>query len=191
MTTTVGLVFKNGVVLGTDSRATMGRMIACKDAQKVYRLTDNIAMTTAGGVGDAQTLVRNLSAEFNLMQLRSGKPVNIKAAATFLSNVLSNNRGFPFEVQLLLAGVDNNGPSLFSVDAVGGVTKEVVTSTGSGSPTAFGVLEDRFKPEMDEKDAIALARRAVESAKARDSASGNAIQICVITKDGLTINEEG
>jgi proteasome beta subunit len=189
MTTTVGLVFKEGVVLGTDSRATMGRMIACKDAQKVYKLTENIAMTTAGGVGDAQTLVRNLSAEYNLIQLRTGKQVTVNAAATFLSNVLSNNRGFPFEVQLLLAGVDKNGPSLFSVDAVGGITKESVTATGSGSPTAYGVLEDRFKSDMSEEDAIALAKRAVEAAKARDSASGNAIQICVITKEKINITE--
>jgi proteasome beta subunit len=190
MTTTVGMVFKDGVVLGTDSRATMGRMIACKGAQKVYKLTENIAMTTAGGVGDAQTLVRTLSAELNLIQLRTNKQVTVKAAATFLSNVLASNKYVPFEVQLLLAGIDINGPSIYSIDSAGGATKEKLTATGSGSPTAYGVLEDRFKEGLTEEQATTLVKRAVEAAKARDSASGNAIQVCVITKNKLVIEEE-
>ena len=57
-TTTVGLVCKDGVVMGADMRATMGHLIAHKETQKLFRIDNHIAMTIAGCVGDAQVLVR-------------------------------------------------------------------------------------------------------------------------------------
>ncbi len=62
-TTTLGIVFKDGVILATDKRATMGYMIASKKAKKVYKVADRIGLTTAGGVGDAQQLARILTVE--------------------------------------------------------------------------------------------------------------------------------
>ena len=71
-TTTVGLVFSDGVVLATEKRATMGYFIASKKAKKVYQISDRIGMTTAGGVGDAQQLARVMTVESSLYQIRRG-----------------------------------------------------------------------------------------------------------------------
>jgi proteasome beta subunit len=183
-TTTVGLIFKDGVVLATDKRATMGYFIASKNAKKVYQIADRIGMTTAGGVGDAQQLVRVMTVECNLYNMRRGKSMTVGAASTLLSNILNNNRYFPFYVQLLVGGMDETGPHLFSVDAMGGATKEDdVVATGSGSPTAYGILEDRYKPGMNEEDAVSLGVRAVRAAMKRDVATGEGVQAVVITKD--------
>ncbi len=183
-TTTIGLVFSNGVVLATEKRATMGYMIASKKAKKVYQVADRIGMTTAGGVGDAQQLARILTVECNLYQIRRSRPITVGATATLLSNYLNQNRYFPYYVQLLVGGVDEHGPSVYSVDAMGGATKEEeIVATGSGSPMAYGVLEDRFVPNMTRDEAIDIAIRALKSAMKRDAGSGEGIHIVIITKE--------
>ena len=183
-TTTIGLVFSNGVILATEKRATMGYMIASKKAKKVYQVADRIGMTTAGGVGDAQQLARILTVECNLYQIRRSRPITVGATATLLSNYLNQNRYFPYYVQLLVGGVDESGPSVYSVDAMGGATKEEeIVSTGSGAPMAYGVLEDRFTPNMSEDVAVDLAIRGLTSAMKRDAGSGEGIHVVVITKD--------
>src|SRR5512137_131867 len=183
-TTTIGIVFAGGVILATEKRATMGLMIASKKAKKVYQIAERIGMTTAGGVGDAQQLARILTVECNLYQIRRSRGITVGAAATLLSNYLNQNRYFPYYVQLLVGGIDDSGPSVYSVDAMGGATKEEeIVATGSGSPMAYGVLEDRFKPGMTEAEAIELAIRGLKSAMKRDAGSGEGIHVVVITKD--------
>jgi len=192
-TTTVGIVFSDGVVLATERRATMGNMIASKTAKKVYQIADRIGMTTAGGVGDAQQLARLMQVECSLYEIRRGRPMTVGAAATLLSNVLNQNRMYPYYVQLLVGGYDKNGASVYSVDALGGASREDdIVATGSGSPFAYGVLEDRFAKDMSEEEAVDLAKRALKSAMRRDSASGESICIVVITKDKYQeYSEEG
>jgi len=183
-TTTVGIVFKDGVVLATERRATMGTLIASKKAKKVHAITNHIGMTIAGGVGDAQQLVRTLNVECNLYEIRRGQEISVVATATILSNYLNQNRFTPYYVQLLVGGVDKNGPSIYSVDAAGGATlEEDFVSTGSGSTTAYGVLEDRFSTEMSESEAVELAVRALRAAMRRDAASGEGYNVVVITRD--------
>jgi len=183
-TTTIGVVFAGGVILATEKRATMGYMIASKKAKKVYQIADRIGMTTAGGVGDAQQLARILTVECNLYQIRRSRPITVGAAATLLSNYLNQNRYFPYYVQLLVGGVDVNGPSVYSVDAMGGATKEEeIVATGSGSPMAYGVLEDRYRKGMTENEAIDIAVRGLTSAMKRDAGSGEGIYVVVITKE--------
>jgi proteasome beta subunit len=183
-TTTVGLVFAGGVILATEKRATMGYMIASRKAKKVYRIADRIGMTTAGGVGDAQQLARILTVECNLYQIRRTRPITVGASATLLSNYLNQNRYFPYYVQLLVGGIDESGPSVYSVDAMGGATKEdEIVATGSGSPMAYGVLEDRYRSDMSEDEAIETAVRALKSAIKRDAGSGEGIHVVVITQE--------
>ncbi len=184
-TTTVGLVFDDGVVLATEKRATMGYMIASKRAKKVYQIAERIGMTTAGGVGDAQQLARVITVECSLYQIRRGRNMTVAAAATLLSNILNNNRYYPFYVQLLVGGMDEAGAGLYSVDAMGGATSEEdIVATGSGSPMAYGVLEDRYKKGLNEEEAVSLAVRAIRSAIKRDAGSGEGVHVVVITKEG-------
>ncbi|HTY15058.1 MAG TPA: archaeal proteasome endopeptidase complex subunit beta [Methanoregulaceae archaeon] len=183
-TTTVGLVFSDGVVLATEKRATMGYFIASKRAKKVYQIADLIGMTTAGGVGDAQQLARIMTVECSLYQIRRGRPIAVGAASTLLSNVLNANRYYPYYVQLLVGGIDDSGPSVYSVDAMGGATREEdIVATGSGSPGAYGVLEDRYHRDMNEEEAMELAIRSIRAAMRRDAGSGEGIHVVVITRD--------
>jgi len=190
-TTTLGIVCDNGVILATEKRATMGHFIASRDAKKVYQIDDLVAMTTAGSVGDAQRLVKWMQVETKLYRMRRGEPMTIKGIATLLSNILGGSRYYPFLVQLIIGGVDKNGPSIYSIDAIGGVIDEKkAVSTGSGSPIAYGVLEDRYYDKMPLEEGVELAIRALHNAMKRDAASGDGIEVVKITKDGyLNIQE--
>lgn len=183
-TTTIGLVCKDGIVLASDRRATMGYFIASKDIDKIYPVSDRIAMTIAGSVGDAQTLIRWMTAELKLYQLKHEKPATVEAAATLLANILTQYKFFPFFVQLLIGGVDER-PRLFSVDMLGGITEEKYTSTGSGSPIAFGVLEELYRAEKDVESNLPIAAKAVAAAMKRDAASGERVDLVVVSKGGF------
>lgn len=186
-TTTVGIVCKDGVVLATEQRATMGNFIASKTAKKVYQIDDLVAMTIAGSVGDAQQIVRIMNVESKLYKMRRKESMTIKGFTTLLSNMLNGQRYYPYMVQLLVGGYDKNGPSIYSLDAMGGNIEETrAVSTGSGSPMAYGVLEDRYREDMSTEEGVELAARALHNAMKRDSASGENIDVVVITKDKYT-----
>lgn len=183
-TTTVGLVCTDGIVLASDRRATMGYLIASKDIDKIYPVGDHIAMTIAGGVGDAQTLIRWMTSEIKLYELKNEKKISIEAAATLLANILSQYKFYPFFVQLLIGGVDERS-RLFSVDMLGGITEESVTSTGSGSPIAYGVLEELYQEGKSTEENMRIAAKAVSAAMKRDAASGENVDLVLVTKSGF------
>ncbi len=186
-TTTVGILFRDGVVLASETKSTLGYLVASKTSQKIYPVDDKIAVTTAGGSGDTQALIRIVRAEINLYKLTRSAEFTVKAVASLLSNILSNNRYYPFMAMLIIGGVDKYGPHLYSTDAVGGTEDEdKFTATGSGSPMAFGVLEDSYRDGLTREEAVRLAVRAVRSAKERDIGSGGLwIDVVVMDKNGM------
>jgi len=125
-TTTIGVVCNDGVVLATDTRATMGFFVAHKHAKKVYKIDDHLAMTIAGAVGDAQNVVDILKANAQLYKLETKKRMPISAAARLVANMLFSSRGFPLLLQALIGGVDDSGSRLFAIDPLGSVTEEKV-----------------------------------------------------------------
>lgn len=186
-TTTVALKGTDGVVMAADMRASMGYLIANKEAEKVNIIDDHMAMTIAGSVGDAQTLIRWMKAETSLYKMNNKKGMTIKAASTLLANILQGNKYYPFMVQLLLGGYDDDGPSIYSLDAIGGVTTEKFTSTGSGSPIAYGLLESQYKEGLTVKELLPLAVKSISVAMKRDIATGDGINLISITKNGYVI----
>jgi len=183
-TTTVGIVCSDGVVMAADRRATMGYFIANKETQKIFPIDKHMGMTVAGGVGDAQMLVRLLQAEANLYRLDKKKPMPVKAATTLLANLLNQYKFMPFYVQLLVGGIDEK-PLIFNLDPVGGVTDEKFVSTGSGSLTAYGYLEDHYRENRPAKENLRIAAKAISIAIRRDAGTGESIDLVSITKTGF------
>ena len=182
-TTTVGVVCTDGVILSSDTRVTMGYFVAHKQGKKIYQIDDHIAMTISGGVADAQYVVEVLKVNAKLYKLNNGRPMPIKAASRLVGNVLFSARG-GLMAQILVGGVDSTGPHVFSLDPFGSLIEETCVATGSGSPVAYGVLEDKFNEGSEIKDMLPVVVRAVDSAMKRDIASGDNYDIAVITKDG-------
>ncbi|MEK6902228.1 MAG: proteasome subunit beta [archaeon] len=185
-TTTLGIRIKDAVILAADQKATMGYFAADLDAQKVYRLTDKIGITIAGGSGDAQTLVRFLRSQAKLYEIERQNSITTKALVTFIANILSGNRYYPFMVQFIVGGYTGQ-PMLYSMDAVGSIADVTdYTVTGSGSEFAMGVLDTQYQASMKKDDAIKLAIRAISASKKRDIMSGgHSFTIMVIDSNGI------
>lgn len=187
-TTTLGVVCKDGVVVAADQQATLGYIVSAKEVKKIFRIADRICLTLAGDVGDAQALVRLLQAELKLYQLEE-KELTVKAAGTLISNILrSAYKSFrPELVQLLLAGHDSRGPSLYSLGPAGSLIEDKAYAfTGSGSVIAVGVLEDKYKKDMSIDEGVNLVVRSIRAARERDIATGGKrLNIMIVTSKGV------
>ncbi len=183
-TTTVGIIAKDGVVLATESKATIGNLISDKHVKKIIQIDEHIAITTAGSVGDVQVIGRFLASEAKMYRVERRRKIPVGALATLLSNVLNSNRFFPYLGQFILAGYDTQ-PKLYELDPIGGMIEKKYSATGSGSPIAYGILEDGYQEDMNVEDGIKLTIRAIKAASERDAFSGGNINLAVITKKGF------
>lgn len=183
-TTTIGVVCKDGVILASDTRVTMGYFVAHKKGKKVYKIDDHLAMTISGVVADAQRTVDILKANARLYKLNNGRRIPISSAARLIANLLFSSRFAPMIAQVLVGGMDDAGPHVFSLDPFGSLTEEKCVATGSGSPIAYGVLEDKYKENMTIETLLPIVARAVNSAMKRDAASGDSFDVVVIDEEG-------
>jgi len=184
-TTTVGLVCKDAVILGTCRRATMSYFVASKTAEKLHKIQEHLYMTIAGGVADAMYLVDVLRAETAIYQLKEEAPIKVKSAGKMLSNILYQNKMYPFQVGLILGGVTEvEGPTLLNLGAYGSILPEKFCAVGSGQNFSYGVLEAKYKDGLSINAGKELIVKAVTSSIIRDMASGNGIDIAIIKKDG-------
>ena len=147
-TTTIGVVCIDGVILASDTRVTMGFYVAHKHGKKVYKIDNHLGMTIAGTVADAQKVVDILIANAHLYRINMNRPIPVSSAARIIANLLFSARYLPLSTQVLIGGVDDTGPHVFNLDPYGSLHEEKSVATGSGSPLAFGVLEDQYKEGM-------------------------------------------
>lgn len=185
-TTTVGLRTDSGVVIATDRRASMGgRMVSSKNVVKVEEIHPTAAMTLVGSVGGAQSFIRTMRSEASLYETRRGEPMSITALATLAGNIARGS--IPDPIHPIIAGVDDDGGHVLSVDPAGGVMEDTYTVTGSGSQFAYGHLEQVYDEDMSMGEARKAATEAVITASERDTASGNGLALATITSDGVSI----
>jgi len=192
-TTTIGVVCEDGVILASDTRVTMGFYVAHKFGKKVYKIDEHIGMTIAGTVADAQKVVDILIANAQLYRINLNRPMPVNSAARLVANLLFSNRYIPLATQVLVGGVDDTGPHVFNLDPYGSLTEEKSVATGSGSPIAYGVLEDKYREGMRVDEVLPIIVKAVNAAMKRDVASGNNYNVTVIDKSGyreLTAEEK-
>jgi len=183
-TTTIGVVARDGVILASDTRVTMGSMVAHKRGKKVYRIDDRLAMTISGNVADAQRTVEILKANARIYRLENKRPMPVKTAARFVANLFFSARLTPYIAQILVGGVDDSGPRIYALDPFGSLTEEKCVATGSGSPIAYGVLEDKYKEDLPISEALLIVVNSVASAMKRNVATGDSFDVAVIDEKG-------
>jgi len=183
--TTIGLIFKDGVLLASEKRISYGYLVVSKVGKKVFKIADHIGAACAGLVSDMQVLVREVEAYGNLFQLDVGRSVSVRSAAKLMSNLLFNRRLSPLITQTIVGGVDSEGASLYSLDPLGSVLPDKYTVVGSGTEIAMGVVEDGYEDNMNQQQAKELVIRAMKSAISRDIMSGDGIDFLIITQQGI------
>ena len=186
-TTTVGIKAKDGVVLCADMRASAGYFIANNNTMKIQKIDEHAGMTMAGGVADAQNITDILRYHANIHRIEKQEPIPIKSLTRLTSLIFHQNRGYPFIADILVGGYDNAGPALFNIDMFGSVEEKTYVTTGSGSPVAYGVLEEEYRDDLIVEEAKVIALRAVKAAITRNIGTGDGINVSIIDKDGFRL----
>ncbi|RXH85494.1 hypothetical protein DVH24_009315 [Malus domestica] len=206
-TTTLAFIFKDGVMVAADSRASMGGYISSQSVKKIIEINPYMLGTMAGGAADCQFWHRNLGIKCRLHELANKRRISVTGASKLLANILYSYRGMGLSVGTMIAGWDETGPGLYYVDSEGGRLKGMRFSVGSGSPYAYGVLDNgnyltlcilcyapvilltqvdyaRYRYDMSVEEAAELARRAIYHATFRDGASGGVASVYHVGPNG-------
>ena len=191
-TSLVGIVCKDGVVMGGDRRVTAGSIVMSKDTSKVVQINDYIIASWTGGAADAQLTHKIIAAELRLKELSTKVRPSVKEAANLLAMMIYRNirtpSMIPNIVGTLIAGIDPDGKaSLYTIEPAGGVyiVKDYDANFSSGMPYILGLLERQYKKDLSVKEGTELAKECLKASTQRDSASGNGIDVFTITKDGI------
>ncbi len=180
----VAIKCKDGVVLGNDRRATWGYTVTNKMTRKVFKITDYIGLTAYGLIGDFQILVKILRAQANLYLLDADERISTKSMGKMVSNYLYSRKMMPLLTNLVVAGMDKDGPKLYTLDALGSLMPEDYGTTGTGMLLSIGILEAEYKPAMTITAGEKLVEKAIRNAIKRDVMSGNGLDLLTITEKG-------
>jgi proteasome beta subunit len=182
--TAVGITFEGGVVFASEQRIAFGNFLVSKTTKKTFEITPKVGATCAGLVADMQILSLQIAALAKIRKMEIKREVPPNSVAKMMSNMMYERRYFPLLTQVIVGGVVDK-PVLYTLDPLGSVLPDEYAAVGTGAEMALGVLDPQFKSNMTKDEAVDLAKKAVRSASLRDSASGDGLDIMVITKDGI------
>jgi proteasome beta subunit len=183
--TTIGLVYNDGVILASEKRLAYGSFVLSKAVKKTFKIVDNVGAACAGLVSDMQSLANEATAYAKLYELEVKRRISVRSASKLLSTLLFENRLIPLLTQTIVGGVDENGPSLYVLDPLGSVIQDDYATVGSGSEIAIGIIEAGYKKGLSLQEAEELVIKAMKAAMARDAASGDGIDLMIITDKGI------
>nr|KAF6315209.1 proteasome 20S subunit beta 7 [Myotis myotis] len=183
-TTIAGVVYRDGIVLGADTRATEGMVVADKNCSKIHFISPNIYCCGAGTAADTDMTTQLISSNLELHSLSTGRLPRVVTANRMLKQMLFRYQGY-IGAALVLGGVDVTGPHLYSIYPHGSTDKLPYVTMGSGSLAAMAVFEAKFRPDMEEEEAKKLVSEAIAAGIFNDLGSGSNIDLCVISKSKL------
>ncbi|XP_031560032.1 proteasome subunit beta type-7-like [Actinia tenebrosa] len=183
-TTIAGIVFKDGVILGADTRATEDTIVADKNCAKIHYIAPNIYCCGAGTAADTENVTDLISSQIQLHSLSTGRQARVVTSLRMLKQRLFRYQGY-VSAALVLGGVDFTGPKLHTVYPHGSTDSLPYVTMGSGSLAAMSVFESRYKPDMELEEAKQLVRDGIAAGIFNDLGSGSNVDLCVITKEGV------
>ncbi len=182
--TAVGITFDGGVVLASEKRIAFGNFLVSKSSKKTFPITSKVGATCAGLVADMQILSLQIAALAKIRKMELKRDIPPNTIAKMMSNMMYERRYFPLLTQVIVGGVVDK-PIMYTLDPLGSVLPDEYAAVGTGAEMALGVLDPQFKQNMTKDEAIDLAKKAVRSAALRDSASGDGLDVLVITAEGI------
>ena len=182
--TAVGIAFSGGVVLAAEKRVTYGTFVMSRSGKKVFKITDKVGAACAGMVADMQVLIKEVSLYTKIREMELGRPLPPNSIAKLMSVIMYERRFYPLMTQVIVGGVGYDRNAIYSLDPLGSVIPDDYTAAGSGAEMAIGIIESEYRKELSEEEAKELALKSIKSAIRRDAASGDGVDLLVITENG-------
>ena len=183
-TTTIGLKFKEGVILLVDKRVP-SKLVEPKSIEKIYDVDEHIGCATSGLVADARILVDQARKDAQIHKITYGENVGIESLVKKICDFKQNYTQYggvrPFGTALLMAGVDDIGIHLFETDPSGALVAYKAGCIGSGRPVVMDMFEKEFKDGMKYEDAVVLGLKALAAAS-EEKLSPSTVEVGVVEK---------
>lgn len=179
--TAVGISFSDGVVLAAEKRVSYGNFVINKHTRKIFSVTESVGAACAGMIADMQVLVRQVEALAKIRKLETRRNVATNSVAKLMSVIMFERRFFPLLTQVIVGGVETKS-RIYTLDPLGSLLPDDYASVGTGAEMALGVLDSEYKSSLTAKQSKELALKAIRASVQRDSASGDGIDLLVITK---------
>ena len=183
-TTTVGLKFKDGVVLIVDKRIT-SQLIEPSSIEKIFKLDDHVGCATSGLVADARVLVDRARIDAQMNRVTYDEYIEVetlvKKICDFKQTYTQYGGVRPFGTALLLAGRDSTGVHLFETDPSGALMSYKATAIGAGRAQVMEMFEADYRESISRDDAIALGLKALHRAT-EGKLNASALEIGIVTK---------
>ena len=185
-TTTVGLKFKDGVILIVDKRIS-SKLILTDLIEKMYQIDDHIGITTSGLVADARQLVDKARVQCQVNKMTYGDSIAVttlvKKMCDFMQSFTQYGGARPFGTALLIAGVDDEGIHLFETDPSGAYQSYQAGAIGRGRSTVIDHFENHWKLNMTKNAAIKLGLEALRESL-EDDLNRETVEIAVVDSNG-------
>ena len=181
--TAVGITFNEGVVFASERRIAYGNFVVSKTTKKTFVITPHVGAACAGLVADMQILSLQIAALAKIRRMEIKRDVPPNTVAKMMSNMMYERRFFPLLTQVIVGGLVDK-PTIYTLDPLGSVLPDDYAAVGTGAEMALGILDQQYKKELTEDQAVDLAVKSVRAASMRDSASGDNIDVLVMNKDG-------
>lgn len=184
--TAVGIAFADGVVLAAEKRVSFGTYVVSRSGKKIFKITERVGAACAGMVADMQILMRQVESIARLKSFEIRREVPPNSIGKLVSVLLFERRYFPLLTQIIIGGIDvyTEKPAIYTLDPLGSILPDDYAAVGTGAEMAIGVIESAYRQDMNEQEARDLTLKAIRAAVARDAASGDGVDMLIITRNG-------
>jgi proteasome alpha subunit len=183
-TTTVGVKFKDGVVLIVDKRIA-SRLVEPESIEKIFVIDDHIGCATSGLVADARALIDRARLDAQINEITYNEKIQVKTLVKRICDFKQTYTQYggvrPFGTALLIAGVDESGARLFSTDPSGALMEYKASSEGAGRSGAMAHFEEKYHDNMELEEAIELGIKSLHKGT-EGKLNPEAIEIGVVQK---------
>jgi proteasome alpha subunit len=156
----IGIVCKDGVVIVSDRRIN-DKLIMPESANKVFEIDDHIIASAAGILSDARVLVDRARVIAQQNRVTYDSPVDTEEIIREIANTKQAFTQYggarPYGVAVLVAGVDNQGPRLFSSDITGNYFSYTSFAIGENDEKIKEVLRMKYGKNLNIDGGIKLA----------------------------------
>ncbi|XP_047493989.1 proteasome subunit beta type-6-like [Penaeus chinensis] len=184
-TSIMAVEFDGGVVVGADSRTSLGTYVSNRVTDKLTRVTDSIYCCRSGSAADTQAIADIVSSHMEILQVKLGEPPLVQVAANTFKEICYNYRDM-LMAGIIVAGWDKtNGGQVYTIPLGGMIARQPVAIGGSGSTFVWGYVDATYKPNMNKEQTVDFVKNTLTLALTRDGSSGGVVRVAIITKDGV------
>ena len=185
-TTLVAICYNDGVVVGADTRTSVGSYVSNRYADKIATILQTAVICRSGSAADTQHLAEMANIEFRERYYRFRVLPSVSQIAHLLRSQISQDMA----ASLICAGYEAGEGCIYSISPNGSLLKEDqgFAVSGSGSTFILGHMDNNYRRDMNEQEAIDFVVNAIRLAIDRDGSSGGFVRIHVVNRDGSKVS---